>query len=178
MNAKQPQPQQQPREHLFAVRAIPAPGHVYRRRAGRAWSKEPTIVKVVDDPKPPHVELDRDGKKIVTLSDEISPKDLAALQADPHLAVVPYGRGADAGDSIEVNQLKAENIRLQEELEKTRRAQQDAVEEIKLVGDTARKLAEENGIRIARLQTELEAAHAQLAKKQAPRDTVIDSPKK
>jgi hypothetical protein len=73
------------------VRALPAQGHEFRRRAGRAWGKSPVVVTVVDEPKP-HT-LDKSGN-VVEFSDEISPAQYAQLLDDPnHISVVPVGGG-------------------------------------------------------------------------------------
>jgi DNA-directed RNA polymerase specialized sigma24 family protein len=156
-----------PKPQRFSVRAMPAPGHTHRRRIGRAWGKEPTIVYVVDEPKPARIELDRDRQKIVTFSDEISARELETLQGDPHLAVVPVGDGAS--ESLEVNKLKAELMKMADELAKARAEQQDAVELAKLHGEAAGKQAEESSKRIAMLETELSQARAALSKKSTPK---------
>lgn len=153
---------------MFSVRAIPAPGHNHRRRAGRAWGKDPSIVRVVDEPAPPRLEKDRDGKQIVIHSDEISPAQLVMLQADPHLAVVPHGKGGSVGlaDSLEIADLKSQLVKLQAALEGARKELADHVELLKIERDTSRRGAEEAGGQIVRLEGELAAMRAQLAKRQ------------
>lgn len=151
----------------FTVRAIPAPGHTHRRRAGRAWGKDKAIVTVVDAPRPPRNEKDRDGKTVVIYSDEISPDELAMLQADPHLAVVPHRvSGAEASDALEIAELKIKLSKLEGELAAKHKDLQDAAELLKIERAGSRQGAEEAGGRIVQLEGELQTMRGQLSKRQ------------
>ncbi len=147
----------------FTVRAMPAQGLDRRFRAGRPWGKNPVNIKVVDNPTPTRIEKDRDGREMRTYSDEISPKDLEALRADPHFAVVPVG--ANDGAALEVNAAKAEVIKLAGELEAARRELQGVVEDHKMFQSASLKDAEEKGALIAKLQNDLAAAQSSASKR-------------
>lgn len=60
----------------YTVRAIPAQGHLWRRRAGLKWPATPVKISVVDAP---------------TGEGEITPAQFAQLRADPHIAVTSVG---------------------------------------------------------------------------------------
>jgi len=128
------------------VRAMPAPGHEYRRRAGRAWSRAPVTVKVVDHP---------------ISADEISPAQYAALQADPHIAAMPLG-GGDDGALVEV---KADLLKAQSEVEQLRKQLAEAAEIAEEQKRVAASEIETAGQRIRQLEAELELLREKLAKR-------------
>lgn len=144
----------------YVVRAMPPRGAERRFRAGRAWGKEPTVVEVVDNPEPPQKERDRDGRLVVVPSNQISVKDLAALQADGHFAVSPFGEsGFDADD---VAALKLRAIKLEEQLLDARRELAGYAEQMRAVRSVSSNEAAEAGAAVARLQHELGDVRAQL----------------
>jgi hypothetical protein len=127
------------------VRAIPAPGFDYRRRAGRAWTKEVQTVKVVDAPK---------------AADEISPAQYAELQRDPMINAVPVG-GADP----QVLGLKGELAEKDALIEKLRGELSAAIEMAEEMGTRSNRDAEVAGMRIRELEAEVERLRAGLGGK-------------
>jgi hypothetical protein len=136
----------------ITVRAIPAPGHEFRRRAGRAWSKSPEIVTVVDSPKP-HT-LDAKGK-IVAFSDEITPAQYAELQADPHISAMPVGGG------------DPQNLDLRARLQIAEEALASARAELASMQEAREATGRENAKEANRVAAELMAARADIEALQA-----------
>lgn len=149
----------------YVVRAIPAPGHEKRFRIGRAWGKGPVTVKVVDNPAPPRVSRDRDGREFVAHSDEISPVQLAALLADVRFAVTPVGDGET--DANTVNELKVKILKLEEQLSAARLAHQGEIEDMKREHARVSAAAEESAAHGRKLVQELADAKAQLNEKRS-----------
>ena len=142
----------------ISVRAIPPPGNLYRRRAGRPWPAEPVIVKVVDNPKP-H-KLDAKGK-IEAFSDEISPAQYAELQADPHINAYPVG-DPNAAPVLESQAALVEKDREIAALRKELSGYAEiAAEERRAIAAEA----EEAGKKVAALEAEVERLRAQLGKR-------------
>ncbi len=149
----------------FTIRAMPAPGHTRRFRAGRPWGADPVKVKVVDVPAPTRIDRDRDGREIVMYSDEISPVQLAALQADRCFAVTPVGDGET--DAMSVNALKVKIIDLEKALMAEKLAHQGALEDLKAHRTVSLKDAEELAERGKKAEQELLDAKGQLAEKRS-----------
>lgn len=147
----------------FSVRAMPPTGYERRFRAGRAWGKEATIVTVVDKPAPARFDTDRDGKRFVTHSNEVSPEQLQALMADSHFAVSPVG-SPDAS-ATELNAAKARVLELHKEIEQLKLEFQGAIEEHKAFRAGAMKDAEEQAGKIVQLQSQLKDAQSMLTPK-------------
>jgi hypothetical protein len=142
---------------FYSVRAIPAQGHKFRRRAGRAWTKDIVSVVVVDKPDP-----------AATSPIEISPADLAALQADQLIAVSAQGSGDASADDL--NAAKVRIGELDRMLADARKAQQQLVEELADVREGAKRAAEDGGARIAQLTADLGALRAKVAKRSKPEE--------
>ena len=146
----------------FSIRAMPPGGAARRHRIGRSWGSDPVIVTVVDSPSPPREDKDRDGKKFLTFSNEISPAQLEAIRADPHFAVSPVG---GAADPLQLNEAKAKAIALEEQLVEARRCLAELAEEHKAYRSGVMKDAEDKGAEIVRLQQELAEARSAVASK-------------
>lgn len=148
-------------EQVFVIRAMPPGGLPRRFRAGRAWGKDPVTVTVVENPAPDRTEKDRDGRVMITYSNQITPTQLEQLRADPHFAVSALGpAGADAG---EMNEAKAAVVALEQQLLESRRELAGALEDMKALRLQASKEAEEAGDRIMALEQSLADAKSQLA---------------
>lgn len=136
----------------ITVRAIPAHGHEYRRRAGRAWGKAPIVVTVTDSPKPHHV--DAKGK-VVEFSDEISTAQYAELQKDPHISAVPVGGG------------DPQNLDLRAQLQEASEALAKARAELATMQEIQDANGRANATEAARMAGELMAARAEVEALQA-----------
>lgn len=90
------------------VRAFPAPGHEWRRRAGRTFGKQPVTLTVTANPTAP---------------DHITPLQYAQLEADPRLLVKP----ASADDALSAEAMAQIAIKEAELLE-AKRALAEAAE--------------------------------------------------
>jgi uncharacterized small protein (DUF1192 family) len=137
----------------ISVRSMPAPGHIYRRRAGRAWGKEAVTVIVTETPNPKHI--DAMGRPL-----EITPAQFAELKSDPHIMAAPAG-----GGDPEIPGLVAQLAAKDEEIARLRKDHADAVESAERQLLAVGKHAEAQGARIAELEGEVERMRAQLAKK-------------
>lgn len=144
---------------VFIVRAMPAQGHERRWCARRPFTREAIEVRVVDDPKP---NITKDGK-VVAYSYELTPKELEELQADPHIAVSIAGN-PDA-DPLELNALKAQIQKLEQELAQARRDHQGEIEDLKAARAASAKLAEDMGAKVVHLEQQLANVNAQLAER-------------
>jgi hypothetical protein len=142
----------------ISVRAMPAPGHNFRRRAGRAWTKDPILLNVVDQPKAPRVTLDQEGRSVVTYSNEISPIDVEALKADRFISVTVVG--GEQGELSEMNALKARLVDLDEQIKNAHLNHQADIEELKALRVSSMKQAEESGAKIVQLEGELRQAQS------------------
>ncbi len=147
----------------FIIRAMPAPGHTRRFRGGRPWGADPVKVKVVDAPAPARIDRDRDGREIITHSNEISPLQLAALQADRCFAVSAVGDGET--DASSINALKVRIIDLEKALADERRDHQAALEDLKSHRSADIREAEESAARGKKAEQDLLDAKGQLAEK-------------
>lgn len=130
------------------VRALPAPGHDYRRRAGRTWGKTPTIVRVVDSPASP---------------DEITPTQYAQLREDPMINAVPVGEAT--AEDLEVAALKAQFVKANATTTELRKQLADMVEAQEAQRTEASKLMATTGARVIELEREVEHLRGELAKK-------------
>lgn len=144
--------------HEIVVRAMPAHGHEYRRRAGRAWGKQPITVKVVDAPKPHQY---REDGSIAAYSDEISTEDYKELTEDQHLAVFAKG-DPSAGDVLEAHAAIGERDK---EILKLRKDLADAHESAELERKATSKEIEALGMRLKEAEAESDKLRAQLGKK-------------
>lgn len=126
------------------VRAYPAPGHEYRRRAGRAWSSKAVVVEVVDAPV-------GDG--------QISPAQLAILRTDPMIAAVPVG-AATTGD-LESAAIAARLSESEKALASVRAELADAIEQIEASGRALSESSERDRARAEHIKA-LEAEVAML----------------
>ena len=145
-------------EMQISVRAIPPPGNLYRRRAGRPWPAEPVIVKVVDSPKP-H-KLNAKGQ-IEEFSDEITRAQYAELQRDPHINAYPVG-DPNAAPVLDAQAALAEKDREIAALRKELSGYAEiATEERRAIAAEA----EEAGKKVQALESEVERLRAQLAKR-------------
>jgi hypothetical protein len=124
------------------VRALPAPGHIYRRRIGRTFSKDWTVLDVVDHPSKP---------------DEISPLQYKELQADNRITAIPVAAD-DAGaleSSGKLAEAEAEIVKLRRDLAEAA----ERYEENARAGEAAAKASAE---KIATLEGEVAKLHAEL----------------
>ncbi len=78
----------------FSVRAVPAAGHNFRRRAGRSWSTTPVEVDLVE--------------KVTDPDSQITHAQLLELQGDQRIAVVPVGESGDGPTAEDVSKLVVE----------------------------------------------------------------------
>lgn len=142
----------------ISVRAIPPPGNLHRRRAGRPWAAEAIVVKVVDNPKPHKV--DAKGK-IEAYSDEISPAQYAELQADPHINAYPVG------DPNAAPVLEGKNalVKMQAELEAARKELAGLVEVQEQERARVGKELEDLGRQVAERDAEIDRLRVQVSKK-------------
>ena len=131
----------------IAVRAIPAPGHIYRRKIGRAFTAEPTTLRVVDAPSAP---------------DEITATQYAALQGDPHIVAMPAG-----GGDPQVLDLRAKLELSEAALAEARRALADADERQDAERAAISGAAASAGEEIRRLTAENDQLRADLAKRRS-----------
>lgn len=126
------------------VRALPAPGHVYRRRAGRAFSKDWTLLDVVEQP---------------SQENEISPLQYKELQSDPRITAIPVA--ADDAGALEalgdLAEAEAVIVKLRRELSEAA----ERYEESARAGEAAAKSAAE---KIAMLEGQVEQMRAELAR--------------
>jgi len=142
----------------IVVRAMPMHGHDYRRRAGRAWGKQPVTVKVVENPAP-H-KLKADGS-IESYSDEISHADYQELTEDPQIAVFAKG-DPNAGEVLDA---KAEAVELQKQVDALRKELSAAHEAAELDRKATSKEIEDLGSKLAMAEAEVEKLRAQMGKK-------------
>ena len=131
-----------------SVRAYPAQGHEYRRRAGRAWGTTPTIVTVTEDPKGPA---------------DITAAQLDALKGDPMIAVIPVG-AATEGD-LDVAAMRGELAKRTAELDAARKALSEAVEQIDIERRRATAAEEAVAEKVARLTAEVDHLRSKASKK-------------
>lgn len=134
------------------VRAIPAPGHNYRWRAGMRWSSADHEVVIVDDPKPYN---HANGPQ------EISPLQLEQLRSDMRLAVQVLGDGEEG--LIQALEAQAKVQQLEVDLLEAREDLARAGEEHRRFKAVAEKQSGEAGARIAQLEADLAQATAQIA---------------
>lgn len=144
-------------EQIASVRAIPAPGHKYRRRAGLAWAKEPAKIRVVDEPR-----KDAGPDGVI----ELSPAQMQALLADPHIAVSFLGADSAASPE-EMNALKADAVKMAADLGEARRDLAFAQEEMARLRE-GKQSAEDDlrraGEKVRALEEQLSTARAQIVK--------------
>lgn len=120
------------------IRAYPAQGFDTFGCAGRRWGKSPVVVTVKDD---------------AALPSEITPTQLATLQASTMIAVVPVGDATSA--DLDIAAVRAELSKRTAELTEARAQLATAIESME---DSARQMTsreEASGAKVAALESEI-----------------------
>ena len=139
----------------ITVRAMPAPGHQFRRRCGIAWGKQARRAVIVDAPRPLDLQALADGKIEVI---ELSPSQYQQLVEDPHIAVTAIG-----GSDPQIPELKAQLLKAMSEVEALRKQlaeQAEAFTEERRALSTAHAA---QGKQVLELSNQIETLRADLA---------------
>lgn len=126
------------------VRALPAPGHEFRRRIGRVFSRAWTNLDVVESPSKP---------------DEISALQYQELQSDPRITAMPVA--ADDAQDLHVAGRIAE---LEAEIRKQRLELAAAAESYEENARGSERAAREAAEKITKLEGENEHLRAELSR--------------
>lgn len=156
---------------LAIVRAIPPHGFRTRMRARKRWTTEPREVQIADAIAPCDGckgERKVNGAVCVACggsgesAGQITPADLAEIQADPHMAVQVAGDGDIA--SLELNAAKVKIGELQVQLADARRELSGQCEQTEHARAKTKEIAEELGGKVALLTAQVSELESLIAR--------------